>query len=633
MFALAAACLTAAPLLGCGPAAPRADAPIHQLDAAAEGASPAAAATLAYRARLDTLAARLRALDAAVAEPLTDPTRVADARTAFAEARAAYKRVEAVVEAVAPTAAAELNGPALPEVEEEDGLREAIPPKGFQVVEALLWPEPDAAAHDDLRTAVGIVRATTERVRAYARAVPLLDAQVFDAARQELARVAVLGLAGFDSPLAALSLPEAASALDGVRALLAPYESSATARAATSWAALARTLDSAVAELRAAGPDAAAFERFDRLRFVVARANPVGRRVAEVRDALGVPLPAERRAWWVGAATLFERGALDPQAFAPGWAPDPTPELVALGRELFADPRLSDGGTRSCASCHVPSLAFTDGLARSRPLPDAPRGAPLRNAPTLHNAALQAAQFADHRAVFLEDQVAVVVRDRAEMHGSLDSAAARISRAPAHAARFAAALRRPVGALPPVGERDVRAAIAAYLRTLTALDTRVDRALRGDTAALTGPERRGFTVFMGKGKCGTCHFAPLFNGTVPPALRKVESEVIGVPSRAVWRGARVDPDVGRFGTFDAPVWRHAFKTPTVRNAAVTAPYMHNGVYRTLEEVVEFYDRGGGAGIGITLPNQTLPPDPLRLTAREKRELVAFLRALTDTTAR
>ena len=96
------------------------------------------------------------------------------------------------------------------------------------------------------------------------------------------------------------------------------------------------------------------------------------------------------------------------------------------------------------------------------------------------------------------------------------------------------------------------------------------------------------------------------------------------------RGAAVDPDPGRFRTHGIHLHRHAFKTPTVRNAEFTAPYMHNGVFRTLEEVVDFYDRGGGAGIGIDLPNQTLPPDPLDLAEGEKADLVAFMRALTDT---
>ena len=103
-----------------------------------------------------------------------------------------------------------------------------------------------------------------------------------------------------------------------------------------------------------------------------------------------------------------------------------------------------------------------------------------------------------------------------------------------------------------------------------------------------------------------------------------------MPSRADTAGARIDPDPGVAGFDHATVHRHAFKTPSLRNVELTAPYMHNGVYRTLEDVVDFYDRGG-AGIGIELPNQTLSPEPLRLSGREKRDLIAFLGALTDTT--
>jgi cytochrome c peroxidase len=106
---------------------------------------------------------------------------------------------------------------------------------------------------------------------------------------------------------------------------------------------------------------------------------------------------------------------------------------------------------------------------------------------------------------------------------------------------------------------------------------------------------------------------------------------LGVPATRA-KGAPVDPDPGVFAITRAPLHRHAFKTPTVRNVALTAPYMHNGVFRTLEEVVEFYDRGGGNGLGMKLPNQTLSADPLDLTDEEKSDLVDFMRALTDSSA-
>jgi cytochrome c peroxidase len=136
---------------------------------------------------------------------------------------------------------------------------------------------------------------------------------------------------------------------------------------------------------------------------------------------------------------------------------------------------------------------------------------------------------------------------------------------------------------------------------------------------------------MGKAACGTCHFAPLFGGTLPPAYLESEPEVIGVPATRNVKPAVVDGDLGVYLVTRAPLHRHAFKTPTVRNVALTAPYMHNGVFRTLEEVVDFYDAGGGNGLGMRLPNQTLSPEPLHLTRREKSDLVAFMNALTDTT--
>ncbi|WP_396208234.1 cytochrome-c peroxidase, partial [Gemmatimonas sp.] len=143
--------------------------------------------------------------------------------------------------------------------------------------------------------------------------------------------------------------------------------------------------------------------------------------------------------------------------------------------------------------------------------------------------------------------------------------------------------------------------------------------------------RAGFNVFVGKGKCATCHFLPLTNGTVPPMYQKSEVEVLGTPRTATTAGAVIDPDLGRFRLSRAEPHRYAFRTPSLRNVALTAPYMHNGAYPTLESVVDFYNRGGGAGIGIQLDNQTLPPDRLNLTAGEQRQLVAFMRALTDTT--
>ena len=134
---------------------------------------------------------------------------------------------------------------------------------------------------------------------------------------------------------------------------------------------------------------------------------------------------------------------------------------------------------------------------------------------------------------------------------------------------------------------------------------------------------------MGKAKCATCHFAPVFNGTVPPAFEESELEVIGVPETIAWENAIIDSDLGRYDIFESPKKKFAFKTPTVRNTSKTGPYMHNGVYNSLEDVLKFYNLGGGNGIGITLENQTLPTDTLDLSEIEIQQLITFLNTLED----
>jgi cytochrome c peroxidase len=177
-------------------------------------------------------------------------------------------------------------------------------------------------------------------------------------------------------------------------------------------------------------------------------------------------------------------------------------------------------------------------------------------------------------------------------------------------------------------------ALSAYVSSLAGWNSPFDRYARGESEALSEPARRGFNLFMGKAACGTCHFAPVFNGTVPPEYSDSESEVLGVPAGPAKRGATVDPDPGRWANGRmverVEFYRYSFKTPSVRNAALTAPYMHNGVYETLEEVMDFYNIGGGEGLGLGLEYQTLPPDPLGLSKREIRDIIAFMESLSDT---
>jgi cytochrome c peroxidase len=130
---------------------------------------------------------------------------------------------------------------------------------------------------------------------------------------------------------------------------------------------------------------------------------------------------------------------------------------------------------------------------------------------------------------------------------------------------------------------------------------------------------------MGKAKCATCHYMPLFNGAFPPRYMLAESEVIGVP-RSMAK-TTIDDDMGRYDILHTNAFKHAFKITTVRNASRTAPYMHNGVFKTLEQVMDFYNEGGGVGLGFPIDNQTLPSDKLHLTDKEQKDVIAFIKSL------
>lgn len=537
---------------------------------------PAAAARAVFLRDVDSLEARIARLERAATS--TSDLQVLRAR--FSDARTAYKRLEHFATYYHPSTARLMNGPALPRVEEDEGPDVVFPPEGFQVIEEMLSGDERVDRAAVAGEAAAMLELVT-RMRRSAVGTPFTDDRVFDAARLQLARIATLGLAGFDSPVALGSLSESAVSLRGIRDAVRPFAD----------------MDSAFDVTAVVLDLARGYDEFDRAGFLLRSLNPLGRALRETQLGLGIPFVVERRALITSAATPFDAGAYDVLAFAPHGTSAPSPRTVALGARLFFDPSLSGDGSRSCATCHMPSRAFTDGLARSVPF-DPSKGQSLRNAPTVVNVALQSGSFADLRATYLEDQITEVVGSPVEMHGA-------------------------------IADR-LRFALAAYLRTLVALNAPFDRYMRGDTAAMDASQVRGFNVFMGKGKCGTCHFAPLFNGTVPPMYTDTDVEVIGVPDRPTRAGARVDPDSGRHRITRSAPHLHAFKTPGIRNVALTAPYMHNGVFRTLAEVIDFYDVGGGAGWGFALENQTLPPDSLRLTKREKVDLEAFLRALTDT---
>ncbi len=158
--------------------------------------------------------------------------------------------------------------------------------------------------------------------------------------------------------------------------------------------------------------------------------------------------------------------------------------------------------------------------------------------------------------------------------------------------------------------------------------------MRSEKKSVSREVKNGFNLFMGKAACGTCHFAPTFAGLVPPRFTESESEILGILQQFDTLSPKLDTDAGRYAGHakdQVALYKRSFKTMTVRNSGLSAPYFHNGKFKTLEQVLEFYDHGGGAGLGLDVPYQTLPSDKLHLTKNEKRDIIAFLHSLTDTT--
>lgn len=271
-----------------------------------------------------------------------------------------------------------------------------------------------------------------------------------------------------------------------------------------------------------------------------------------------------------------------------------------LGRLLYFDARLSADGTVSCASCHDPKAAFTDGAPVSTGI-KGQHG--TRSAPTVINRVFGMAQFWDGRAASLEEQAKGPIANPVEMGMTHEAAVARIRGIAGYRPRFAAAFGSDAVDL----DRIVKA-IACFERTVMSGNAPYDRYLAGDRQAMTAAQVRGMNVFVNKAKCDQCHEGANFT------LNSYHNLGVGTD--------RPDPDAGRFAVTRDPRDWGAFKTPTLREIEHTAPYMHDGSLKTLAEVIEFYDKGG-------IPNRNLDPaiKPLHLTARDKSDLVEFLKAL------
>jgi parallel beta-helix repeat protein len=299
-----------------------------------------------------------------------------------------------------------------------------------------------------------------------------------------------------------------------------------------------------------------------------------------------------------------------------------TQEKIELGRLLYFDPLLSGDNEQSCATCHHPDLGFSDGRPTSMGFggkgvgPDRQGGKQVRRAaPTIWNAAFNHKQFWDGRANDLEEQAQFPITSADEMNQNPDELVKELRAIPEYVRLFDKAFSGDSGSA--VTFNNVTSAIAAFERTIISENSAFDRYANGDQTALTAEQRRGLTLFRSlKTRCFECHGFPTFANP--------DFKVIGVP-----KAPGQTEDFGRSEIEGGEPYKFAFKVPTLRNVALTAPYMHNGRFRTLEEVINFYASGGGHGQGLNLPNLDDKIRVFKITDQEKKDLIAFLQALTD----
>lgn len=279
-----------------------------------------------------------------------------------------------------------------------------------------------------------------------------------------------------------------------------------------------------------------------------------------------------------------------------------TAAKIELGKKLYFDPRLSGNNLFSCATCHNPTLGFADGLPRFLGGPTAKEGG--RHSPTIINCAYNEFQFWDGRAATLEEQALGPIQNPNEMFETLDNVVKKLSGIPEYVTAFKEVFGTGITA------DGIAKAIATFERTIVFSNSPFDKYMQGDAPAMSELAKRGMYLFMGKAECIKCH-----NGT---NFTDNKFHNIGVPTEVPLK-----EDLGRYNVTRKDSDKGAFKTPTLRNITDTAPYMHNGFFPTLFEVVQFYNGGGGRS-----ENKSPDIHSLHLTGEEVNDLIEFMKALT-----
>jgi len=531
----------------------------------------------------------------------------------FELSRAAFKKAEPYASYLNPEVGHRANGPALPIYKEDTG--KIIKPVGYQKIEESIFDNETSEA--DFTQELYVQKGLLSNLKKGIIKRPLNPQRFFIATHQQLLRIISLAISGFDTPVSHLGIKETIISLKSLQTVYEQtIQSVVKEKNKELDAAFNSNIESAISFIKK-NED---FDTFDRFTFTRDYMNSITRNWVEIRKVSALWKPINTTPFNFDAPTFFEDNSFSLNYFTPAINQNPTNKQIALGRKLFSDPKLSKNGKMACVTCHLQDKGYADNVDFNIDN----QGNPLeRNTPTLINTAFQQSFFLDGRSNTLLDQISAVFTNDKEFNSNVHKFSNAILKDSTYTPLFKDAFGKVSS-----NNTDVIKAISSYVSTLNGFNSKFDKNMRGEENNFSNEEKLGYNLFMGKALCATCHFMPLTNGTVPPFFTETEKEVIGVPETA--ENKKLDDDLGFYWSFKEELHKGMFKTPSIRNIELTAPYMHNGVYNTLEQVVEFYNLGGGGGLGFDLEHQTLPFDELNLTAEEQNAIVAFMKTLTET---
>ncbi|MDX1349017.1 MAG: cytochrome c peroxidase [Putridiphycobacter sp.] len=541
----------------------------------------------------------------------------------FFKARLAFKKVELFVTYLDHEFVNDyINGAPLPKIERKVPELTVLNPKGFQIIEEELIGRNRARVLNLSHSLLKRLHELNNRLHV----LTLNHRQVFETMRISLIRLASLGITGFDTPSGLNTMAESKVSLEAIKAVSDLYVPMLT-----------RVLRSEIDSIFISAShffQVNDFEKFDRFQFIKNVVNPLYKMILVAQKALFIEMRdmASKTPHAINyeATNIFANDFLNADYYVNYANSGNKNAKITLGKNLFFDPIISQNNSRACASCHSPAKGFADGLPKSIATDNT--GFLKRNAPGLINSVYATSFFWDNRANSPEAQIDHVIFNEGEFNTDYTNIIEKLSQSNEYRLLFAEAFPT----INTINRYTIVGSISAYIQSLRSYNSEFDQLIRGEIKSERADTiEKGFNLFTGKAACATCHFIPTFSGLVPPNFTETETEVLGVPNTANKASAVLDEDLGRYAngkpTEKATFYKHSFKTPTIRNIALTTPYMHNGVFKTLPELMAFYNEGGGHGWGIAPENTTLPEDELNLTADEIKQIIVFMQSLTDTT--